>query len=480
MPTTSVPTTSPEDYRQARLAALTAALILLAAAAVRYLAGCDGLWLDEIWTLILAQEVRSPGQILTGLHQENNHYLNTLCVWWLGPQSNWIVYRLPAMLAGAASVGVAGLIGRRRSRSAALLAMLLTGSSYLMIHYSSEARGYSFAICFALMALDFQENLFRRPGLPVAFCTAGCSIAGILSQPVYLAFYAALVVWSAWKAWFPPKGLGRIRGLWWLSHLPPLLFFVWLYEVDLWQVVNAGGPVYSAGDVVAQTASLAIGGPDGPGQFAAATLCAVAFALSLWRLWRSDRDWCVLAVLAIVVMPALLLIATGRREIYPRYFVIPVALLGLTIAFALASVWQNGSRPARSAVIVLCGAFVVANGIHVTRLVTYGRGGYMQAVEYLAEHTPGDEITVGSDFDFRNEMVLAFYRNYLPEPKQLTYLKTEQRRKRNSEWLLIHSLDRRFEPASEVHAGRTRYVLRQFYPYAGLSGWGWGLYHRDE
>lgn len=480
MPNSYVPATAPEDDRQARLAALTAALLLLASAAIRYLAGCDGLWLDEIWTLLLAQTVGSPVEILTGLHHENNHYLNTLCVWWLGPQTNWIVYRLPAMLAGAVAVGVAGLIGRRRSRPAALLAMLLTGSSYLLIHYSSEARGYSFAVCFALSALYCQESLFRRPGRPVALCTALCSIAGILSQPVYLAFYAALVIWSAWKAWFPAKGHERLRGLWCVSHFPALLFFVWLYEVDLWRVENAGGPIYSAGEIVAQTLSLTIGGPDGAGQFAAAALGAVAFALSLWRLWRSDRDWCVLAVLAIVVMPALLLIATGRREIYPRYFVIPVALMGLTMAFALAAVWESGTRPARATVFLLCGAFVVGNGMHVTRLVTYGRGGYLQAMEYLAEHTAGDDITIGSDFDFRNHMVLAFYQAYLPEPKHLTYLNTGQRQKRASEWLLVHSLDRRFQPAAQVREGRTRYVLKEFYPYAGLSGWGWGLYHRDE
>lgn len=471
------------DPRWQRLAGLTAALVLLASAAVRYLAGSGELWLDEIWTVFLAQSplVTSPGDIFTGLHQENNHYLNTLWVWWMGPQPNWVVYRLPAILAGAASVAVAGLIGKPRSISAALLAMLLTGGSYLLVHYSSEARGYSSAVFFALAALYCQESLFRRPAWPAALLTAACSIGGILSQPVFLAFYGALVLWSAWKAWFPPKGQRRQRGLWCLSHFPPLLFFVWLYEVDLWQVVNAGGPVYSAAEMVAETLSLAIGGPDGTdGRLVAAGVCALALGWSLWSLRRTERDWCVLAILAIVVMPALLLIATGRREIYPRYFVIPVALTALTFAWALARLWNAGTRRIRSAVLVACALYLAGNGTHIARLLTYGRGAYIEALDFMARETEGDEIAVGSDFDFRNKMVLGYYQAYLPEPKYITYLDVEQRQQRPCEWLVVHDLDRRARPEAELQFGRTRYTLQKFYPYAGLSGWSWSVYRRES
>lgn len=50
-----------------------------------------------------------------------------------------------------------------------------------------------------------------------------------------------------------------------------------------------------------------------------------------------------------------------------------------------------------------------------------GRGHYLDAVMYLAEHTKDKIITVGSDHDFRNEMVLSFYAKYLPSGKEIVY-----------------------------------------------------------
>ncbi|HTI49367.1 MAG TPA: hypothetical protein VL475_00395, partial [Planctomycetaceae bacterium] len=470
-----------------RLAIALAALVLLLAAAARYFSGGDGLWLDEIWTLTLAfsPKVTSPWDILTGMHQENNHYLNTFCVWLLGPQSDWMLYRLPPMIAGTASVAIAGLIGRRRSDVAALLAMLLVGASYVLIHYSSEARGYSFAVCFSLLCLDCQERVLSGARWPAVAGTAASAIAGVLSQPVFLAFYGALLVWSAGKItlMIQARRKGRWRSLQQcgLCHIPPLVFFAWLYAVDLRRVFNAGGPVYPLTEVVLQTFSLAGGGPDGAGQTAGAILVILTFIVSLAILWRVDRGWCVLALLAIVVMPALLLIATGRREVYPRYFVIPITLLNVTFAFGLAAVWKSGTALPRLMGGVLLAASLIGNGIHVARLLEFGRGGNLQTVQFLDEHTAGREISVGSDFDFRNRMVLLFYSQYLSDPRRLHYYLQNQWPARGPEWLLVHNLDRRFKPAPDLtdDAGR-RYHLARFYPYAGLSGWCWAVYRNER
>jgi hypothetical protein len=463
---------------------LLAVIILLLAAAVRYFSGRDGLWLDEIWTLTLAfsPKVGSPWDILTGLHQENNHYLNTFCVWLLGPRTDWMLYRIPAMIAGTAAVALAGQIGRRRGELAALLAMLLVGASYVLVHYSSEARGYSFAVCFALLCLDGQERIFAGTGRMATATVAFSAIAGVLSQPVFLAFYGALLVWSAGKIVLLIQTRRKIRWRslrqWGLCHVPPLVFFAWLYAVDLRQVFNAGGPIYPLTEVIAQTLSLAGGGPDGAGQMAGALVVLLAFLASLAVLWRVDRDWCLLAILAIVLMPALLLAAVGRKEVYPRYFVIPIALLNLTFAFALATVWNAGPRRARTAGALALIAALLGNGIHVVRLLEFGRGGNLRLVRFLEERTAGKEIGVGSDFDFRNRMVLLFYSQYLSDPRRLHYYAQNQWPDHGPEWLLIHDLDRRFVPAAELTdpLGRQFHLVR-FYPYAGLSGWCWAVYH---
>ncbi len=111
----------PPRRRYAALAVgLALGVILVGAAVLRVLASGGDLWLDEIWSLTLAASVEQPLDILTEIHHDNNHPLNTLCLYLLGERENWVVYRVPALVAGVATVAVAGLIAMRRGGLAAV------------------------------------------------------------------------------------------------------------------------------------------------------------------------------------------------------------------------------------------------------------------------------------------------------------------------------------------------------------------------
>ena len=104
---------------------LIAAALLIGAAGLRIAAANNDLWLDEIWSLRLAGQVKSPWDVFTSIHHDNNHYLNTLWMWAVGPDRRPLVYRLPSLLAGTAAVAIAGLIGWRRDPTTGLLALVL-------------------------------------------------------------------------------------------------------------------------------------------------------------------------------------------------------------------------------------------------------------------------------------------------------------------------------------------------------------------
>jgi len=41
-------------------------------------------WLDEIWSLKLVRDLGSPLEVVTGLHIDNNHILNSLYMYMIG------------------------------------------------------------------------------------------------------------------------------------------------------------------------------------------------------------------------------------------------------------------------------------------------------------------------------------------------------------------------------------------------------------
>ena len=120
---------------------------------VRVFAAQNDLWFDEVWSLqLLRERGHSLTDVFTNIKHSNNHHLCSLWMWLVGQNASALVYRLPSVLASIGTIVLAGLIGLRQSRLAGCVAVILTSWSYLLIHFGTEARGYSLAIFFALLA----------------------------------------------------------------------------------------------------------------------------------------------------------------------------------------------------------------------------------------------------------------------------------------------------------------------------------------
>jgi hypothetical protein len=103
----------------------------------------------------------------------------------------------------------------------------------------------------------------------------------------------------------------------------------------------------------------------------------------------------------------------------------------------------------------------------------FGRGQYRAAIAFMAARTEGDVITVSSDHDFRNGMVLRYYATGLRGHGHVRYIEAADTAG-HPEWLLVHNLE------SPPKAPRCRgdYALERVFPFYGLSGWNWIVYHR--
>ena len=116
-------------------------------AVVRVFAAQNDLWFDEVWTLeLLRERVHSLGDVFINCKHSNNHHLVSLWMWLVGRNASALMYRVPSVLASIGTVALAGFIGIRRSCLEGCIAVTLTSWSYLLVHFGTEARGYSLAI----------------------------------------------------------------------------------------------------------------------------------------------------------------------------------------------------------------------------------------------------------------------------------------------------------------------------------------------
>ena len=65
------------------------------------------LWLDEIWSEQNLEKIHNVGEIFWGISQDNNHFLNSLWLWAVGPNAPPVLIRLASIVCGTLTIPVA-------------------------------------------------------------------------------------------------------------------------------------------------------------------------------------------------------------------------------------------------------------------------------------------------------------------------------------------------------------------------------------
>jgi hypothetical protein len=474
---------SPSTVRSSGRYVLVACIAILAvAAAVRIAGAMNDLWMDEIWSLTLAAETPSPLAVFTQIHHDNNNYINTLYLYFLGYHGNWPGYRALSLAAGIAAVAVAGLIGRRRNATSGLLAMLLVAFSYVQILYSSETRGYACVVLFSLLSFYLLDRYLERPSWKTAVLFSASTILGIMSHLSFVALLCASITWSVYRLLKDRAGLKGTALAVLATHAAPVLFLGLLYFIDIRFMKAGGGSRTTLIDGYRLALSWAFGAPPSDLlMFATSVIALLIFIAGLALLWRERSDWFVFFLGMIFVFPILLTIVYGSDYIYVRHFIIAITFLLILAGFVLDELWRRG-LPGKAVCVLLLLAYFAANGPHVASLLTYGRGHYDEAVRFLIAHSNRPLVTVGGDHDTRVLPVLVFYAKEAAGRTKVAYYKQDIWPPEGPEWLICHKkpAETRAPPDDKVRAiagDDNPYELVKAYSTAPLSGLQWFLYH---
>jgi hypothetical protein len=183
--------------------------------------------------------------------------------------------------------------------------------------------------------------------------------------------------------------------------------------------------------------------------------------------------------IGIFIVPPITLLSASGQWPYPRYFLVSMLFLQLLISGFLG--WLYQQRYGKVAYLLILVAILGGNAILTARLLKHGRGNYEGAARYMLAQTVGERVFVGSDHDFRNKMLLAFYFARAGDRDRAGYYDYGKWPPEGPEWLVLHSFAQQYSPAQAAKDDQgNNYELARVYPYAGLSGFNWALYHNTN
>jgi len=455
-------------------------IILIVGAALRVVGAQGTLWLDEIWSLKLIYKVQTEYDVFWGLTIDNNHYLNTLYLYLVGPEAPVLLQRGLSILLGGLSIAAAGWVMRGSGRAAMLAAMLLFALSYPMVNYGSEARGYSGLTLMTVLAIGLVELSLNdtRRALPVWLGIAVA--AGVLFQPVMGLGLAILGLWATWIAWRATRSLRLTETVLFRIFTPTAILMLAIVAVLVVAIVKTGG--YQFGSTKPFTVANFVQGYGGMIRFllglpdgvptGLALLIPLA-ALGLAFLWRAQlaANRLSLAVIALVIAPAAVFCLRPPNVEFPRYYLASgiVLLLLLADLFAIAQ-RSGGWRRIAAAIAALL--FVLGSGLLLQKFYLFGRGDPVAVLRIIAAD-PDPRVT--SNAESRDQPVIG----YLAHQQNLLvrFVPMDALCRERPTWLVTSQVEVGPDIADVAQPGCSLQFRRTAdYPAWGLSGIRYALY----
>lgn len=452
----------------------------LAAAAVLLLFAARGsLWFDEVWSAMLTPQLRGPWDVFR-LRFDNNHLLNTMYLWALGLERPYdLEYRLLSVLSGIGAFATLGWMAGRGGRSRGVAAIILAGSSFPLVLYFSEARGYGPAMFCAVLAFGLVRERWAASGVARVIACWGVLMLGILSHLTFvlptLALAAGAVFAEVRRR--APVWRGGMRLVWLFGV--PLAFYVWLYVVFVRDLQVLGGPVSGYREVAETTAAMLLGMPARApwGTVALVAYLAVVCAGCVAVGRRSAAEGVFHAV-ALALAPVALVAATRPELLYFRYFIVVFPFFPFLLAELLGSLCRERAMRWGVAGLVVVGPWVVGHGQRIESLLRFGRGDERGLLRRVSAESPPGEVRVGCDNE--TGLMLDFYARDLPPDQTLVPIASSRWSMDRPEWFVTRTYQRRYHAPPEMTVGETeRYRRLATFRHGGVSGWTSFLWRRD-
>ena len=183
---------------------------LLATVTIGACAALAAYWLDTVFRIdeasTIAWYATQPLAVAAGEYTgPNNHVLHTLLVWVAHQLGGWnrVVLRLPAYLAFCLLLPALWCFARREyGATAAAFATVFVGTSAFLVHYATNARGYTLMLLFFAAALLCGQRLVQAPRRTALWAAWAAAVAlGLYTVPLMVYPATATGAWMLLARW---------------------------------------------------------------------------------------------------------------------------------------------------------------------------------------------------------------------------------------------------------------------------------------
>ena len=449
------------------------------------------LWLDEAWSLKLVTGISSPWAVFWGISHDNNHFLNSLWLAWLGPEAPAWTYRVPSVVFGTLAIPLAAAIGWRRGQASAVVSAWFVALSMPLVIYGSEARGYAGLVASSLVAIAAIEPAFddlmvgKTPGRSRASWILGVSIGfGTLCHLTMLATLTVLSLAAAFRLTCSGRSLRSCIDLT-TTLFGPSLVCLLPAMAAMAGIAYRGG--FETGGVMPFTTSDFSAGLGGmlrsmlglPSVVPTSLVFLVVSALAAVALLvgRIEPQLRFLGIAGLVVLPAGMAVAHLPNLMFPRYFLVPGLVVLLIEADLVGHLWGRASTLSCIVAASLLCATTIGQAASDLSAVVAGRGASGEALSIMARE---GRPVYSSDSRFRSETVaeVAARRQHIA----LTYVPADRFCNEVPDWYIVTDGEAAAPPLLTIGEGSCSrsFAKRATFPASALSGMRWVLYRRSR
>lgn len=379
-------------------------VIALAGLILRCMAARGGLWLDEAWSAVFAQEVATPAGVLLQINHDNNHHLNTLWLQLVGPGAPPMLQRALSIASGSVTIVVAAAIAARRGPAPTFCAAIAFCLAPFLFTYGAEARGYAPMLFAWVCAIGIADRWLADPVQPKpSTALAIAALFGCLAQATMVFGLTILALWvmversrrGGWR-----QGLRDTIAL-----FAPAAMVAILLVTMAWLAAQTGGSGFHLGNREAHDWGKWL---DAMHQLATGMFGSAIILVFVAYLARATRDrLATLAAIACALPLAVALLGLPNSGL-SRYYVVIVPPLLLLTAIALPLAWKDriGRWLAGGIALAFLANAVVSDSAMIRNL----RGDPGRAVATLAKVAPHG-AAVSLDYDRSSAVLIAAARS---------------------------------------------------------------------